>query len=492
MLRPDQHHHPPSVTSIGQQAFYGCSGLTSIAIPNSITSIPDYAFSACTGLTSITIPNSVTSIGTSAFQSCTGLTSITIPTSVTSIGTNAFYNCTGLTSVTIPNSIGSDAFTGCSNLKSVTVPSSVTSIHPLAFNGCTKLLSLVVDPVNPNYSSLNGVLFDKLNTSLLLYPNGKSGEYIIPSSVTSIGTSAFQSCTSLTSVTIPNSVASIGNFAFSGCTSLGRVTISSSVTSIGSFAFSGCTVLSSCYIMGNAPGLGTSVFNSTQATVYYLNGTLGWKATFGGLVTVALVLPSIIVPPISLSVGTGESAAFNVIAQTTFPLTLSYQWQRNGIAIPSATATSLVLNNIQAANAGTYTVVVANDVGSVASSSTLTLAQGGLYTQVQYDAALQQGMTAGLQTGMSAGRSQVLDYPNTYGLYSLKQVQALNVGVPLLAKDPVSGKFKLTIGVKKSIDLITYGAFPIPTGAASLNANGEMEFQFSSPDKAAFFRLDSH
>lgn len=120
--------------------------------------------------------------------------------------------------------------------------------------------------------------------------------------------------------------------------------------------------------------------------------------------------------------------------------------------------------------------------------ATLTLTQGTLYTQAQYDAAL----LTGLQAGMQAGRTQVTDSPNNYGLYRLNQVQALNVGTPLLTKDPVSGKFKLTIGVNKSTDLTTFVAFPFTSGEATINTLGEMEFQFTSPDNAAFFRLESH
>ena len=133
---------PNSVTSIGNYAFNGCSGLTSITIPNSVTSIGDYAFNNCSSLTSITIPNSVTSIGNYAFYGCSSLTSITIPNSVTSIGTSAFYGCSGLTSITIPDSvtsIGTSAFYGCSSLTSITIPNSVTSIRGSAFSNCSKL-----------------------------------------------------------------------------------------------------------------------------------------------------------------------------------------------------------------------------------------------------------------------------------------------------------------------------------------------------------------
>ena len=131
-----------NVTSIGDHAFFGCHGLTSITIPNSVTSIGYQAFDGCRGLTSITIPNSVTFIGDSAFLGCTGLTSITIPSSVTSILVLAFYGCTGLTSITIPNSvtiIGDNAFSGCTGLTSITIPNSVTYIGREAFSRCNEI-----------------------------------------------------------------------------------------------------------------------------------------------------------------------------------------------------------------------------------------------------------------------------------------------------------------------------------------------------------------
>ena len=194
-----------NVTSIGYEAFKGCTGLTSITIPNSVTSIGDNAFSGCTGLTSITIPNSVTSIGDRAFYDCTSLKSVTIGNSVTDIGDAAFYGCTGLTSITIPNSvtsIGGSALEDCTGLTSITIPNSVTSIGWGAFSGCTGLTSIT-----------------------------------IPNSVTSIGWGAFKGCTGLTSITIPNSVTTIEYSAFEGCTSLASVTIPNSVTTIEYSAF---------------------------------------------------------------------------------------------------------------------------------------------------------------------------------------------------------------------------------------------------------------
>jgi len=236
-----------SVTAIGDWAFFYCTGLTSVTIPNSVTSIGKHAFRECIGLTNITVPNSVTSIGAFAFGWCSGLiainvdsenksyisidgvlfnknltaiiqypagkpgTTFSIPSSVTSIGGGAFYGCTGLTSVIIPNlvtSIGYGAFSRCIGLASVTIPNLVTSIGDEAFSWCSGLTSVT-----------------------------------IPNSVTSIGYGAFYECDGLTSATIGSSVTSIGDWAFRYCSGLTSMTIPNSVTSIGDYAFHGCTGL---------------------------------------------------------------------------------------------------------------------------------------------------------------------------------------------------------------------------------------------------------
>jgi len=187
---------PNGVTRIGDHAFYGYSGLTSITIPNSVTSIGRGAFYRCTGLTSVTIPNSVTTIGCGAFTNCTRLASVTIGNGVTNIGDEAFFDCSRLTNVTIPNSvtsIGDGVFSRCTRLTSITIPNSLTSIEDYAFYGCSGLMNIT-----------------------------------IPNSVTSIGSHAFSECKGLTNIEMSDSVIQIGSHAFSGCKGLINIKMSDS------------------------------------------------------------------------------------------------------------------------------------------------------------------------------------------------------------------------------------------------------------------------
>ena len=244
-------------------AFYNCSTITSVTIPDSVTAIGGYAFYNCTGLTSMPIPDSVTSIGRSALSGCTGLTSVTIPESLTNMQNSAFDNCTGLTSVYYTGDIAGWCGITFGNWSStplyyagklyidgqlvtdLVIPDSVTKIKDYAFSGYTGLTSV--------------------NTG---------------NSVNIIGDSAFSGCTGLTSVTIGNSVTSIGDSAFSGCTGLTSVTIGNSVTSIGSSAFSGCTGLTSLTIGSSVTNIGDYAFRDCTGlkSVYYTGDIAGWCA----------------------------------------------------------------------------------------------------------------------------------------------------------------------------------------------------------------------
>ena len=292
---------PNSVTSIGDDAFYECVGLTNIDIPYSVISIGDEAFFSCYNLTSVTIPYSVTTIGTNPFAGCYNLTSIQvessnwsydsrnncnavietasntlivgcmsseIPNSVTSIGDYAFYYCDYLTNVTIPNSvisIGNYAFCGCYDLSSIDIPNSVISIGDWAFGDCRSLTIIDI----PNSVTTIGVrAFESTGwynnqpdglvyAGLVAYEykgNMPDGTIItIKEGTLGIAGEAFHFCKGLESVVIPNSITTIGRSAFSYCDGLSSIDIPNSVTSIGIDAFASCDNLTNIQVAFGNP-----------------------------------------------------------------------------------------------------------------------------------------------------------------------------------------------------------------------------------------------
>lgn len=306
---------PDTVTDIGTQAFSDCLVLTGITIPGGVTNIEARAFSDCMGLQSVTIPVGVINIGEVAFWNCRSLTNIfvdaanpafssiqgvlfdkagetliqypiyqtnstyTLSAGATSIGKGAFYGCIWLNGVRIPNGVGNigpEAFESCSYITNVSIPATVTNIGDGAFGGCTSLASA-----------------------------------IIPPGVTSIGQGVFGACSHLTSVSIPNGVTSIAYAAFESCSSLTNLIIPATVTNIGTYALAYCTSLTSVYFLGDAPpDNGTVFWGDPHVTVYYLPGTTGWGATFGGA---PVVLWN---PQVTTFVADGNQFGFNITGPT--------------------------------------------------------------------------------------------------------------------------------------------------------------------------------
>lgn len=320
---------PTNLSKIESWAFYNCSGLSSFNLPTGLKSISDYAFHSCYGLTSILLPKNLSSIGGAAFISCTNLaeyivdlenpnysslngvlfnkdktklisypcgktggyitpstvytignssfsscirlTSISMSgsNSLTKIESSAFANCVNVSSILLPSSldtIAEFAFQECYSLKTITIPSSVRNIESSSFYYCSSLTDYIVDNNNPNYSSLNGVLFNKIKTKLILYPAGKLGEYTIPISVLNIGSRAFASQNGLTSIILPNNLTVIENMAFFNCVNLTSLTLPSSLTNIGDFAFMLCSKVKIINSLNPTPPMiGNNCFANTNS-----------------------------------------------------------------------------------------------------------------------------------------------------------------------------------------------------------------------------------
>jgi hypothetical protein len=300
---------PASVTEIGSYAFAWCSSIKSIKLPASTTTIANSLFIYCTSLESIELPESLTSIGGGAFDHCSSLQSIELPASVTAIGNSAFSSCSSLTSIELPSSltsIGDQAFAMCYLLEKIELPSTVTSIGVDAFLSDTSLQEISVSESNENYTSIDGVLYDKNVSTLIRCPGGKSDKLTVPSSVTSIGDRAFGACSSLQEISVsesnenytsidgvlysknvstlicfpggksgefivPSSVTSIGNNAFYECKTLVSIELPASLTEICNRAFGFCKSLKIVTSLNPVPPtLGSNVFYSCPVETVYV------------------------------------------------------------------------------------------------------------------------------------------------------------------------------------------------------------------------------
>ena len=417
---------------------YTGSGGT-VIIPNTIDGRPvinigDNAFYSCTGVSSVTIPSGVTDIGMSAFNYCSDLMDISVDSDnatyysldgvlfekwqwVDPFGTNYLtgilhYPCGKAGSYTIPSGvdgISSRAFRGCTKLTSVTIPASVTilfrsmaimnrgySIQDNMFTDCSNLTAITVDALNPRFSSVGGVLFSEDQTVILHYPRGKVGNsYTIPSNVKLIWNFAFAACTNLTSITIGDSVTQIGHYAFLGCSALTSVTIPSSLAEIGIYAFSDCSSLMGLYFRGNAPELhlGEYAFSGADnATVYYLEGTKWWGPTFGSRPTALWTVTDNFVVAVSVGTGGGgtvsgggtyASGSTQTVTATASSGYTFANWTETGTVVSTASSYSFALNadrtlvaNFTQSQAGTVTF---DPQGGTVSPASKSLTPGSTY-----------------------------------------------------------------------------------------------------------------
>ena len=312
--------------------------IVSVIIDTGVTNIGDYAFYYCSSLSEINIPDSVTKIGWSAFEGCNDLKKISMSSEVTDIGFSAF--------------------SGCSSLISIDIPSKVTDIGEYVFNGCDNLNAINVAEDNTNYYSIDGVLFDRSNLTIMYCPGKDRETYSIPEGIKNIAYSAFADCTDLKEINIPDSVAYIGNWAFSECSNLKSIDLPDNLTYIGQYAFAYCSGLTNIEIpygvtyigenvfyycsnltevtfSGSAPRFEEIVFTDVTATVYYPSNDSSWteevRQNYGGTLTwVAKDSKpeekelTIIQQPESVTGKLGETAVFTVEAEGDG---VNYQWQ---------------------------------------------------------------------------------------------------------------------------------------------------------------------
>lgn len=266
---------PDSVAIIGNSAFYHCTGLTNLILGKGVAFLGEYAFAGCGRLTDFTIPDSLVYVGWAAFAGCRSLRDIAVPDSVIFLEDGAFSKCDALTNCVIGNGVSKIAglvFAECPNLSSITLGRGITNVSPSYIGGpgttgiplfetCPNLREISVDSANAVYSSADGVLFNKERTSLVRCPAGKIGNYTVPAPVRWVEQGAFLDCTNLSSIIISDTVISIADYAFQACINLTNLIISDNVTNIGHSAFLTCLSLSSVIIPDSVIEIGVGAFH---------------------------------------------------------------------------------------------------------------------------------------------------------------------------------------------------------------------------------------
>jgi len=376
------------------------------------------------------------------WQGKSTLTTIVLPNTLVSIAQNAFYNCIGLTGIVFPSSvttIGDDSFSFCSGLTNATIPSTVTSIGYRVFRSCPTLIS--VDANNPNYSSLDGVLFDKIKSYLIQFPVSKAGTYSIPTTVNMLGEYAFYNCSQLTSVDIPVSVSVIKYYAFSGCTGLTALTIPSAITSIERYAFQNCSSLASITVGWSIPlNLSASfgVFNGVNKTTCTLNVPYGTGTLYAAanqwqdFTNIVEAVNGFNVSATTASVGAAANSAttVNLKANVAWTASSDQTWLSIAPALGSADATLTFTATANTSVAPRSAIVTVSATGY--ESQTVLVTQDGNSAPLN--------ITAGtLSTTLSASELASVVKLTLTGTIDARDFKTMRDLMPLLAEIDLSG-----------------------------------------------------
>lgn len=288
--RSGSYSVPSGVVALRDSCFFGSRNLTSVTLPASVTSLTYYTFAYCDSLTSVNLPAGITDTGPGLFAYCPKLKQITLPANLERIGVNAFA--------------------GCEMLQGLAIPAKVTSIGDYAFEGCDALAGFSVSPASATYAALDGVVYDKSLATLMHFPGGRSGDFVVPSGVQRIGVGAFASNPGLERISLPDGLIEIGRGAFLGATALNHVRFPASLTTLGNTAFTSCTALTDVYFDGAAPTIQDyQVFSHQGAptTVHFFNGMAGFTApNWLGYPSVNMGPAVVVSPDIGVSAETVE------------------------------------------------------------------------------------------------------------------------------------------------------------------------------------------
>lgn len=254
---------PNGVQEIADGAFMGCGSLTGVMIPNGIRSIGALAFASCTAMETVHLPEGLTDLGGSAFLGCTSLKTVVIEEGITSLYDRTFYGCTALESVTLPDSlttIENFAFNGCTSLITIEIPKGVQTFIPSPFTGCTALTQFSVAESNPYFTAVDGVVYSKDLSELVLFPAGRTRVFSVPEGTERIANYAFHGAKGLTTVELPDTLTCIGGYAFYECTGLLEITIPDSVKTMEKYVFFNCTKLAEITLGSGLESIGDCVF----------------------------------------------------------------------------------------------------------------------------------------------------------------------------------------------------------------------------------------